>query len=105
MLRFILTIGLCVATQSLAPALLAAPVAYNPPAEVAILKPGPGLEAAQANCGTCHSADYLSTQPTGAGFGKDFWQAEVTKMIKVYGAPISEGDAKVIVEYLAAAYH
>jgi hypothetical protein len=43
----------------------------------------------------------LNTQPTGAGFGKDFWQAEVTKMIKVYGAPISEGDAKLIVDYLA----
>jgi hypothetical protein len=35
---------------------------------------------------------------------KDFWQAEVTKMIKVYGAPIEEKDVPAIVDYLAAAY-
>ncbi len=34
------------------------------------------------------------------------WQrvAEVTKMIKVYGAPITEPDAKVIVDHLSTAY-
>src|SRR5262245_12161101 len=28
------------------------------------------------------------------------WQAEVDKMIKAFGAPIDEADAKVIIEYL-----
>ena len=37
-------------------------------------------------------------------FKKDFWQAEVTKMIKVYGAPIDEADVGKIVDYLAATY-
>ena len=32
------------------------------------------------------------------------WQGVVTKMISVYKAPISEADAKAIVEYLAANY-
>jgi hypothetical protein len=32
------------------------------------------------------------------------WDAEVTKMIKVYGAPIGDADAKVIVDYLAKNY-
>ena len=37
-------------------------------------------------------------------FKKDFWQAEVTKMIKVYGAPIDDADVGKIVDYLAATY-
>jgi hypothetical protein len=36
--------------------------------------------------------------------GKAFWEAEVTKMIKTYGAPINEADAKVIADYLAQTY-
>jgi hypothetical protein len=44
------------------------------------------------------------TPPRGPRFGKEFWQAEVTKMIKVYGAPIDERDASKIVDYLAATY-
>ena len=61
----------------------AAPVSYTLPEETAVLKPGPGLEVAQNNCTACHSADYVNTQPRGPKFKKDFWQAEVTKMIKV----------------------
>jgi sulfite dehydrogenase (cytochrome) subunit B len=82
----------------------AEPVSYELPPETAEFKPGPGVEVAQANCAACHSADYIRTQPRGAGFGRDFWQAEVTKMIKVFGAPITEEDSKVIVEYLTNTY-
>ena len=82
----------------------AEPVAYKAPEETAAFRPGPGVEAAEANCATCHSADYIETQPKGAKFGHDFWQAEVTKMIKVYGAPIAESDAGKIVDYLTATY-
>jgi uncharacterized protein (DUF697 family) len=32
------------------------------------------------------------------------WDAEVTKMIKAYGAPISDADARDIVEYLSKNY-
>jgi mono/diheme cytochrome c family protein len=81
---------------------LAEPVTYDLPEETAVLKPGPGLEAAQSNCTACHSADYLAMQPPKRG--KAFWDAEVTKMIKTYGAPIAEADAKAIADYLAQTY-
>ena len=82
---------------------LAAPVNYETPEEVAAFKPGPNLEVVQGNCTACHSADYVATQPPMKN-KKDFWQAEVTKMIKVYGAPIAEADVGKIVDYLAATY-
>jgi mono/diheme cytochrome c family protein len=82
----------------------AAPVSYTLPDETAALKPGPNLEVVQNNCTACHSADYIQTQPRGPKFKKDFWQAEVTKMIKVYGAPIEDADVGKIVDYLAATY-
>jgi mono/diheme cytochrome c family protein len=67
----------------------------------AALKPGPGREIAQTQCQACHSTDYIVTQPRGDA---KQWSALVTKMIKVFGAPIGEQDAKVIVEYLTTAY-
>jgi sulfite dehydrogenase (cytochrome) subunit B len=80
---------------------MAGPMVYQLPPETAKLKPGPGVETA-AVCTACHSADYISTQPPGKG--KAFWQGEVRKMIKVYGAPIPEDDVAVIANYLAATY-
>jgi hypothetical protein len=82
----------------------AKPITYTLPDETAAYKPGPNLETVQNNCTACHSADYVKTQPQGPKFKKDFWQAEVTKMIKVYGAPIDESDVGKIVDYLAATY-
>ena len=82
----------------------AAPVGYKLPEETAAFKPGAGLDAVQGNCTACHSADYIKTQPRGEKFKKDFWAAEVTKMIKVYGAPIDETDVGKIVDYLTANY-
>jgi sulfite dehydrogenase (cytochrome) subunit B len=80
---------------------LADPMVYQLPPETAELKPGPGVETAIV-CTACHSADYISTQPSGKG--KAFWQAEVQKMIKAYKAPIGEDDAAVIASYPAATY-
>ena len=82
----------------------AAPLNYTVPEDTAAFKPGPNLDVVQNNCTACHSADYIRTQPRGEKFKKDFWQAEVTKMIKVYGAPIDEADVGKIVDYLAATY-
>jgi hypothetical protein len=83
---------------------VAAPVSYKLPDETAAFKPGPDLEVVQNNCTGCHSADYIATQPRGPKFKTDFWQAEVNKMIRVYGAPINDADVPKIVEYLAATY-
>ena len=66
------------------------------------LKKAPGLDKVEGNCGACHSLDYIqmnSPYPNAA-----LWDAEVTKMIKAFGAPISEADAKAIKEYLTKNY-
>jgi hypothetical protein len=68
---------------------------------MAKLKPGPNVEVVRSNCIACHSTDYIVRQPRSDA---KKWEGEVQKMIKVYGAPISERDARAIVEYLATAY-
>ena len=82
----------------------AAPVVFTLLDETAAFKPGANLEVVQNNCTACHSADYIKTQPRGEKFKKEFWTAEVTKMIKVYGAPIEDADVGKIVDYLTANY-
>lgn len=82
----------------------AKPLTYTLPDETAAFRPGPNLDVVQTNCAGCHSADYVLTQPHGPRFKKEFWQAEVTKMINVYGAPIAAGDVPKIVDYLTATY-
>jgi sulfite dehydrogenase (cytochrome) subunit B len=65
------------------------------------LKPGSNVDVVRNNCIVCHSTDYIVRQPVSDA---KKWEGEVQKMVKVYGAPISEADAKAIVEYLATAY-
>lgn len=97
------TVLLAVTLAACLGSVTAAPVNYKVPDEVAAFKPGPNLEIVQGNCTACHSADYINTQPPMKD-KKGFWQAEVTKMIKVYGAPIDDADVGKIVDYLAATY-
>jgi sulfite dehydrogenase (cytochrome) subunit B len=66
------------------------------------LKKGEGLDKVEGNCAACHSLDYVlmnSPFPSVA-----VWDATVTKMIKAFGAPIDEADAKVIADYLKKNY-
>jgi hypothetical protein len=72
------------------------------PNEIATLKPGPGVEAANGQCLTCHSAEYITTQPRDKPV--TFWKAEVEKMRKVYGAPVPDDQVDVIADYLARSY-
>ena len=65
------------------------------------LKDGAGKEVTGRLCGICHSLDYITTQPS---FPKAKWQAEVNKMVKLYGAPISEADAGIIADYITKSY-
>ena len=67
------------------------------PDETAKYLPGPGADTANRNCRTCHSVDYLYMQPP---LSSEQWRGEVTKMKKVYGAPIEDGDIDTIVNYL-----
>ena len=66
------------------------------------LKDGPDAERVRALCSVCHSADYI--QMNARFLNRAGWEAEVTKMIKVMGAPISEADAPKIVDYLTRHY-
>jgi mono/diheme cytochrome c family protein len=83
---------------------LAKPATYALPGDNSTLKQAPdrGYATAEAYCAVCHSRDYITTQPPARG--KEFWAAEVTKMVVVYGAPIPESERPVIIEYLAATY-
>jgi len=99
--RTIISLALWAALAA-AGASLAEPLYYMLPEETAAFRPGPGVEAAQNNCASCHSADYINFQPPNKG--QAFWDAEVQKMIKAYHAPIDEKDAKSITDYLAKTY-
>jgi sulfite dehydrogenase (cytochrome) subunit B len=66
------------------------------------LKPGPGLEEVKANCTGCHSLDYI--EMNSPFLSPATWEAEVTKMINAFGAPIRPDDAKLISAYLAKNY-
>jgi len=66
------------------------------------LRDGPGRQLVEANCVMCHSLDYI---PMNSPFlDRKGWEASVNKMIKVMGAPIAEGDAQKIADYLAGQY-
>lgn len=83
-----------------AAALIAAPAMADE--QVIKLKQGAGLDKVEGNCQACHSLAYI---PMNSPFlNQAGWNAEVTKMIKAMGAPISDADAKAIVDYLAKNY-
>jgi mono/diheme cytochrome c family protein len=66
------------------------------------LKAGSGLDAVEQNCAACHSLDYIvMNSPFLDGAG---WQAEVTKMVNAFGAPIQKADQDKVVAYLTANY-
>jgi sulfite dehydrogenase (cytochrome) subunit B len=88
-----------IAIALLALTLTAPALAEEKPIE---LKKAPGLDKVEANCTACHGLDYIvmnSPFPNAA-----LWEAEVTKMIKAFGAPIDDADAKVIADYLKKNY-
>jgi cytochrome c5 len=62
------------------------------------LPAGPESVTVRANCSVCHSLDYL--QMNSKFMDKAAWEAEVRKMVKVMGAPISAEDSARIVDYL-----
>ncbi len=71
------------------------------PVETAVYKTAPGVEVANAQCLTCHSADYAAMQPPKP---LDFWKAEVAKMKGKYGAPIPDDATNSLSAYFAKNY-
>lgn len=66
------------------------------------LKKATGVEKVEGNCATCHSLDYI--QMNSPFLSPAGWDAEVSKMIKVFGAPIADSDAAIIAKYLKKNY-
>jgi hypothetical protein len=66
------------------------------------LRKGPGLDAVEANCATCHSLDYV--QMNSPIQDKAGWTKTVDKMVKAFAAPIDAKDQTAIIDYLTANY-
>jgi sulfite dehydrogenase (cytochrome) subunit B len=77
---------------------------YQAPADTVMLVPSdlPGYAKAQANCTSCHSAEYFRYQPPNAS--RAYWDAMVHRMKAVFKAPIDDADMPAIVDYLAKTY-
>jgi sulfite dehydrogenase (cytochrome) subunit B len=84
-----------------------APLALIPASAIAgekavELKQAPGIDLVKAQCGACHSLDYIVTNSPFLDAAK--WDAEIAKMIKAFGAPIDPADARTIGDYLKLNY-
>ena len=65
------------------------------------LAEGEGRAETESFCSLCHSTRYITMQPP---LPAATWEAEVTKMRKTLGAPISDASAALIIKYLQAHY-
>lgn len=66
------------------------------------LSEGQGKDKVLTHCSTCHSLDYI--QMNSPFPDRKLWEAEVNKMIKVFGAPIPQEDVVALVDYLTKHY-
>ena len=74
------------------------------PPETAVYRASdlPGYQLVQRNCGTCHSAQYVTMQPPASN--RSYWDATVRKMKKPFGAQFPDADVPVMVDYLVKTY-
>lgn len=66
------------------------------------LKNTPGRDLTVARCVVCHSLDYI--QMNSAAMDRPGWEKSIRKMIDRFGAPITEEEAREILEYLNVNY-
>ena len=95
---FALTLAVSLALGWLA---RSAPVTISLPPETAVLRKAPGVEVAGMHCMTCHSVEYINSQPS---LTRTAWKASVDKMRAKFGAPIPEDQVEKLADYLAEAY-
>ena len=74
-------------------------VGFELPTDGRAFPPGPGADVMAGNCVSCHTPGMILTQPA---LTRAEWTGEVTKMVKVYKAPIEDADIPAIVTYLAS---
>ncbi|MEK0446117.1 MAG: hypothetical protein RLZZ399_1438 [Verrucomicrobiota bacterium] len=80
---------------------LASPLRIELPAETAFFKKASGSELVSSQCLTCHSAEYITTQPP---LSVTAWQGNVEKMQKKFGASWTPEQVKAMVDYLTQNY-
>jgi cytochrome c5 len=66
------------------------------------LREAPGREVTAAHCALCHSLEYIPANAP--AMDRAAWQKTVQKMRERFGAPITDEEAKVILDYLGASY-
>jgi mono/diheme cytochrome c family protein len=83
-------------------ALAASAAALAAAAEDSHLKEGAGRDLTLGRCILCHSVEYIpSNAPAMNRVG---WQKTIQKMRERFGAPITDEEAKQILDYLDANY-
>ncbi|HVN43890.1 MAG TPA: hypothetical protein VMT66_01470 [Steroidobacteraceae bacterium] len=90
--------GLAGVGTSDAAAALGAPAA----AEIIELRPGPGHDLTVGRCLICHSVEYIPSNAP--AMNRAAWQKSIQKMRDKFGAPITDDEAKEILDYLDANY-
>jgi sulfite dehydrogenase (cytochrome) subunit B len=81
--------------------MLAAPVLAADEGNVQ-LKEGPGKDLTSGRCAICHSLEYIPSNAP--AMDRAAWQKTVQKMRERFGAPISDEEARSILDYLSATY-
>ena len=96
------------ALMALTAALLAGAVGYVVPrvnaaaAEVTELRPGAGKDLTVGRCIICHSVEYIPSNAP--AMDRAAWQKTIQKMKDKFGAPITDDEARQILDYLDANY-
>ena len=71
-------------------------------AEDSQLKDAPGRDLTVDRCIVCHSVEYIPSNAP--AMNRAAWQKTIQKMRERFGAPITDEEAKEILEYLDANY-
>ena len=71
-------------------------------AEVTDLRDGTGRDLTVGRCVICHSVEYIPANAP--AMDRAAWQKTIQKMKDRFGAPISDEEAKQILDYLSANY-
>jgi sulfite dehydrogenase (cytochrome) subunit B len=71
-------------------------------AEITELKDAPGRDLTVGRCIICHSVEYIPSNAPAMNRGA--WQKSIQKMKDRFGAPVSDEEAKQILDYLDANY-
>jgi len=71
-------------------------------AEVTALRDGQGRDLTVGRCIICHSVEYIPANAP--AMDRAAWQKSIQKMKDRFGAPITDEEAKQILDYLSANY-